>query len=99
MLYSDNMVIPKSSDRTALAMRWIDWCYEPAHAAQIVSRAGYISPVEGAIPELERIAPAMARSPLVNPPPELLSRLRNFRDLSDAEDASFSRIFLNAIGG
>ncbi len=45
------------------------------------------------------IAPALARSPLVNPPPAVLSQLRNFRALSDAEDASFTRIFLDAIGG
>ncbi|HKC47157.1 MAG TPA: spermidine/putrescine ABC transporter substrate-binding protein [Gemmatimonadales bacterium] len=99
ILYSDNMLIPRSSDRVALAMRWIDWCYAPAHSAQIVSRAGYISAVQGAIPALERIAPALARSPLVNPPPAVLAQLRNFRELSDAEDASFTRIFLDAIGG
>ncbi|HTH66367.1 MAG TPA: spermidine/putrescine ABC transporter substrate-binding protein [Gemmatimonadales bacterium] len=99
ILFSDNMLIPKSSDRVALAMAWIDWCYAPAHSAQIVSRAGYISAVQGAIPELERIAPALARSPLVNPPASVLAGLRNFRTLSDAEDASFSRIFLDAIGG
>jgi spermidine/putrescine transport system substrate-binding protein len=99
MLFSDNMLIPKTSDRVALAMRWIDWCYAPAHSAQIVSRAGYISAVQGAIPALERIAPALARSPLVNPPPAVLSQLRNFRALSDAEDSEFTRIFLDAIGG
>jgi spermidine/putrescine transport system substrate-binding protein len=99
LLFSDNMLIPRGSDRVPLAMAWIDWCYAPAHAAQIVSRAGYIPAVQGAIPELERIAPALARSPLVNPPPEVLARLHTFRSLSDEEDASFSRIFLDAIGG
>jgi hypothetical protein len=29
----------------------------------------------------------------------VLSQLRNVRALSDAEDASFTRIFLDAIGG
>ncbi|HET7248834.1 MAG TPA: spermidine/putrescine ABC transporter substrate-binding protein [Gemmatimonadales bacterium] len=99
ILFSDNMLIPKSSDRVALAMQWIDWCYAPAHSAQIVSRAGYISAVQGAIPELARIAPQLAKSPLVNPPPSVLAQLRSFRSLSDAEDASFTRIFLDAIGG
>ena len=99
LLFSDNMLIPKGSDRMALAMAWIDWCYTPAHSAQIVSRAGYISPVQGAIPELERIAPALAHSPLVNPPPEQLARLHTFRSLSGEEDASFNRMFLDAIGG
>ena len=45
------------------------------------------------------IAPALAQSPLVNPPPGLLAQLRNFRTLSDAEEVSFTRIFLDAIGG
>ena len=99
MLFSDNMMIPKSSDRIPLAMAWIDWCYTPAHSAQIVSRAGYISAVQGAIPELERIAPTLAQSPLVNPPPALLAQLHNFRTLSDEEDASFTRTFLDAMGG
>lgn len=99
ILFSDNMLIPKSSDRVALAMQWIDWCYAPAHSAQIVSRAGYISAVQGAIPALQRIAPALVKSPLVNPPPGVLSQLRNFRTLSDAEDSEFTRIFLDAIGG
>ncbi len=99
ILFSDNMLIPKSSDRLSLAMAWIDWCYAPAHSAQIVSRAGYISAVQGAIPELERIAPSLAQSPLVNPPASLLAQLRTFRSLSDEEDASFTRVFLDAIGG
>lgn len=99
MLFSDNMMIPKSSDRVPLAMAWIDWCYAPAHSAQIVSRAGYISAVQGAIPELERIAPTLAKSPLVNPPPALLAQLHTFRALSDEEDASFTRTFLDAAGG
>ena len=99
ILFSDNMLIPQSSDRVALAMQWIDWCYAPAHSAQIVSRAGYISAVQGAIPALQRIAPALAKSPLVNPPPAVLAQLRNFRALSDAEDSEFTRIFLDAIGG
>lgn len=99
LLYSDNMLIPRTSDRVALAMAWMNWCYAPAHAAQIVSRAGYISAVEGAGAELERIAPALAQSPLVNPPLELLARLHTFRALSDEEDAAFSRLFFDAIGG
>lgn len=98
ILFSDNMLIPRGSDRVPLAMQWIDWCYAPAHSAQIVSRSGYISAVQGAIPELERIAPHLAASPLVNPPASLLAQLHDFRELTDEEDARFSRIFLDAIG-
>ena len=98
ILFSDNMMIPKTSDRQDLAMAWINWCYDPAHSAQIVSGAPYISDVKGAGAELAKIAPALAGSELVNPPPELVARLHVFRTLSDAEEAEFNRVFQRAIG-
>ena len=98
ILFSDNMMIPKTSDRQDLAMAWIDWCYDPAHSAQIVSGAPYISDVKGAGAALAKIAPALAGSELVNPPPELVQRLHVFRTLSDDEEAEFNRVFQRAIG-
>lgn len=98
MLYSDNMMIPKTSDNVDGAHAWLDWCYDPAHSAQIVAGAPYISAVEGAGEELAKIAPDLARSPLVNPPDELRARLHVFKALADAEDQEFNRIFQDAIG-
>lgn len=98
ILFSDNMMIPRTSDRQDLAMAWINWCYDPAHSAQIVSGAPYISDVRGAGVELAKIAPDLARSELVNPPPELVARLHVFRTLTDDEDAAFNRLFQAAIG-
>ena len=37
MLYSDNMLIPKTSDRIDAAHAWLNFCYDPAHSAQIVA--------------------------------------------------------------
>jgi spermidine/putrescine transport system substrate-binding protein len=98
MLYSDNMLIPKTSDRQDLAMKWIDYVYDPAHSAQIVAGAPYLSAAKGTGAELAKNAPELASSPLVNPPDELRSRLHVFRALSDAEDTEFNRIFQDAIG-
>jgi spermidine/putrescine transport system substrate-binding protein len=98
MMYSDNMLIPKTSDRQDLAMAWINWCYDPAHSAQIVAGAPYISDVTGAMSELAKIDSTLAKSELVNPPAALLARLHMFRTLSDEEDAEFNRIFQDAIG-
>ena len=98
MMYSDNMMIPKTSDRQDLAMAWINWCYDPAHSAQIVSGAPYISDVNGAMAELAKRDSTLAKSDLVNPPAELMARLHMFRTLSDDEDAEFNRIFQDAIG-
>jgi spermidine/putrescine transport system substrate-binding protein len=98
MLYSDNMMIPKTSDRQTEAMAWINYAYDPAHSAQVVAGAPYISAVKGAGDELAKIAPDLATSPLVNPPQELRSRLHVFRGLSDEEETEFNRLFQNAIG-
>jgi spermidine/putrescine transport system substrate-binding protein len=98
MLYSDNMMIPKTSDRKDQAMAWINYVYDPKHSAQIVAAAPYLSAVKGAGEELAKIAPDLAKSALVNPPEELRARLHVFRALEDAEDTDFNRIFQDAIG-
>jgi spermidine/putrescine transport system substrate-binding protein len=98
MLYSDNMLIPKTSDRQAQALAFMNYVYEPAHSAQIIAETAYISPVKGAGEELAKIAPELAKSPLVNPPDDLRARLRVFKSLSDAEDTEFNRLFQDAIG-
>jgi spermidine/putrescine transport system substrate-binding protein len=98
MLFSDNMMIPKTSDRQDLAMAWINYCYDPAHSAQIVAEAPYLSAVKGAGAELAKIAPELAQSPLVNPPADLMSRLHVFRALNEQEETEFNRVFQDAIG-
>jgi spermidine/putrescine transport system substrate-binding protein len=98
MLYSDNMLIPKTSDRQDQALAFMNYVYDPAHSAQIIAGAPYISPVKGAGAELAKIAPELANSPLVNPPEELVARLHVFKGLSDAEDTAFNRMFQDAIG-
>jgi spermidine/putrescine transport system substrate-binding protein len=98
MLYSDNMLIPKTSDRQDAAHAWLNWCYDPAHSAQIVAGAPYLSAVRGAGDALAKIAPELAQSPLVNPPDALRARLSVFRALSDSEDQEFNRAFQDAIG-
>jgi len=98
MLFSDNMMIPKTSDRQDLAMAWINYCYDPAHSAQIVAEAPYLSAVKGAGAELAKIAPELAQSALVNPPADLMSRLHVFRALNEQEETEFNRVFQDAIG-
>jgi spermidine/putrescine transport system substrate-binding protein len=98
MLFSDNMMIPKTSDRADAAMAWINYVYDPAVSAKIVQAAPYISPVKGTSAELAKLAPDLAKSPLVNPPAELRSRLHIFRGLADAEDQEYNRIFQDAVG-
>jgi len=98
MLFSDNMMIPKTSGRVDLAMAWMNYVYDPVHSAQIVNSAPYLSDVVGAGEALAKINPELAKSELVNPPEELRARLHVFKSLDDSEDTEFNRLFQDAIG-
>ena len=98
MLYSDNMMIPKTSTNVASAMAWMNYVYDPAHSAQIVNSAPYLSDVVGAGEALAKINPDLAKSELVNPPAELRARLHVFKALDDAEETQFNQLFQDAIG-
>lgn len=98
MLFSDEMFVPVTSDRRDAAMAWMNFVYEPAVSARIVEATHYMSPVRGAAAELGKLAPEVAASELVNPPPELRSRLREFRTLGEDEEQDFGRLFLDALG-
>jgi spermidine/putrescine transport system substrate-binding protein len=98
MLFSDNMLIPKTAEHPEEASAWMNYVYDPAHSAQIVVAAPYISAVKGAGEALAKIDPALAKSPLVNPPEDIRARLHVFKWLEDAEDQEFNRLFQDAIG-
>jgi spermidine/putrescine transport system substrate-binding protein len=98
MLWSDNMMIPKTSDRPDLAVAFMNYVYDPVHSAQIVAEAPYLSPVEGVGAELAKTNPELAQSPLVNPPADVRSRLKVFKWLEEAEETEFNRLFQDAIG-
>ena len=53
---------PKTSDRQAQALAFMNYVYQPAHSAQIIAEAPYISPVKGAGEELAKIAPSSPRA-------------------------------------
>lgn len=98
MLFSDNMMIPKTSDRAEAASAFMNYVYDAAHSAKIVAAAPYLSPVKGAGEELAKINADLAKSPLVNPPEDVRARLHVFKWLEQAEETEFNRLFQDAIG-
>lgn len=98
MLYSDNMLIPKTSDRAEVASAFMNYVYDPAHSAKIVAAAPYLSPVKGTGEELAKTHPELAKSALVNPPADVRARLHVFKWLEEAEDTEFNKLFQDAIG-
>jgi spermidine/putrescine transport system substrate-binding protein len=93
MLFSDNMMILATSQHVADAEAWIDYVYDPVHAAQITAEVQYISPVQGVADELQKIDPALASSPLINPPADIQKKLHIFASLTADEEKQFNTRF------
>lgn len=100
-LWSDNFMIPVSSDKPDLASEWINFFYDPANAARLTSFIQYISPVEGVAEELIKLggdAAKLVDDPLVNPTEALLATLSIFGPLGEAEEISFDKRFAEIQG-
>ena len=54
-LWSDNFMIPVTSDKPALATEWINYWYDPVNAAKLTEFIQYISPVDGVADELTKL--------------------------------------------
>ena len=102
MFWTDNCVIPKGAVHKGTAELMIDWCYVPAHAAQIESGVAYVTPVKG-VQEIfaassDPAIKALAIDPLRFPPAALSPKLVPFGILSEEDEAYFNKQFAKVIG-
>lgn len=97
-LWSDNMLIPSTSTHKKNAEALINYYYEPAVAAQVAAYVNYICPVEEAQPELEKIDPALAKSPYIFPDAATLAKVKVFRSLTADETTKYQSAFDEAVG-
>lgn len=88
--WSDNMVMPITTQNSTGAEAWMNYVYDPVNAARIAAFVQYISPVEGSGEELVAIDPELADNPLINPPAEVRDSAVAWRGLTDEEDQDFS---------
>jgi spermidine/putrescine transport system substrate-binding protein len=98
MLWSDNCLIPKGAKNAYTAQVMIDFCYDPAIAAQIEAYVNYICPVKGAAEVLLAKNPATANNPLIFPPPDVLARLHIFNGLDEETEKYFNDQFATVTG-
>lgn len=98
MLWTDNVMIPNGAQHAYTAQVMIDFCYQPAIAAQLAAYINYISPVKGAAEVLIATDPATAKNPLIFPPPEILAKLHIFNGLNEADEKYFNDQFAT-VGG
>ena len=93
MLWTDNVMIPNGAKNAYTAQVMIDFCYDPAIAAQIEAYVNYICPVKGAAEVLLAANPAVANNPLIFPPADILAKLHIFNGLDEATEKYFNDQF------
>jgi spermidine/putrescine transport system substrate-binding protein len=93
MLWTDNVMIPNGAKNAYTAQVMIDFCYDPAIAAQIEAYVNYICPVKGAAEVLLAANPAVAKNPLIFPPADILAKLHIFNGLDEATEKYFNDQF------
>ena len=96
---TDTMVWVAPAKRRAQVAAWMNYFYDPAHAAQVEAYVNYIPPVAGVQPEMEAIDPALGSSPLIFPPADVLAQLQVFnQELSPKDEEKFDARFSEITG-
>jgi spermidine/putrescine transport system substrate-binding protein len=101
MLWSDNFMIPKTSEKADLASEFINFFYDPENAAVLMAFIQFISPVEGVAEQLTALggdAAALVDNPLVVPTEEFLATLSIFGPLGPEQEELFDNRFAEITG-
>jgi len=96
----DNFLIPSTAnaDGKANAEKLINYYYDPAVAAEVAAYVNYVTPVQGAQAEMEKIDPKLAKSEYIFPTQTTMSRLHVFKALSPTEETKWTEAFQAAAG-
>ena len=94
-LWSDNLLVPITSQHRGNVQKLIDYYYEPEVAAEVAAYVNYVSPVIGAKEVLAKSDPELAESPFIFPSESYIKNhnIQAIRSLSPEEDQEFGKIW------
>ncbi|WP_084557803.1 ABC transporter substrate-binding protein [Hamadaea tsunoensis] len=96
MIWSDNMMIPATSNHSSNAQALIDYYYDPKVAAEVSDWVNYICPVAGAKEAMKDVDPDQVDNPLIFPDDATLAKTHPFMTLADnvrkAYEAKFQAV-------
>ncbi len=98
MIWTDNMLIPKGAVNKYTAELMMNYCYDPAVAAQIADYVYYVSPVNGANEKIKALDPGAETNPLLFPTAEIVAKQHNFQFLSDELESTLNDLFATLSG-
>ena len=99
-LWSDNMMVPITSQHRQNAQTLMNYYYDPVVAAQVAAYVNYVCPVVGAQDELAKTDPELAQSPFIFPSADYITQhnIQGFRALTPEEDAEYSAAWQKVMG-
>jgi spermidine/putrescine transport system substrate-binding protein len=93
LLWSDNMLVPVGALHQANAEKWMNFYYRPDIAAKVAAWVNFITPVQGAKEELEKVDPKLASNELIFPSEEFLSQGSIFMALDEDQETRYQAAF------
>ena len=97
--FVDTMVIPYTTQNQKAAKAWIDYVYDRANYAKLVSFVQYIPVLSDMTEELEKIDPESANNPLINPPQSVLDKAKGWAALTDEQTQEYNTAYAAVTGG
>ena len=97
--FVDTMVIPYTTQNQKAAEAWIDYVYDRANYAKLVSFVQYIPVLSDMTEELEKIDPESANNPLINPPQSVLDKAKGWAALTDEQTQEYNTAYAAVTGG
>jgi spermidine/putrescine transport system substrate-binding protein len=98
LLWSDNFLMPYTSDRVEEVQKLIDFYYDPHVAATVAAWVNYITPVAGAQEAMAGVDADLVENEAIFPTDETLARTTVIRPLDEVEDYRYGSEFTAATG-
>ncbi len=96
--FVDTMVIPYTTQNQNAAEAWIDYVYDRANYAKLVAYTQFVPVLSDMTDELNKIDPAAASNPLINPAQATLDNLKSWATLTDEQGQEFNKVYAAVTG-
>jgi spermidine/putrescine transport system substrate-binding protein len=97
--FVDSMVIPYTTQNQKAAEEWINYVYDRANYAKLVSFVQYVPVLSDMTDELNKIDPESAANPLINPPQDILDKVKGWPVIPDEQLVEFNSAYAAVTGG
>ncbi len=96
--FVDTMVIPYTTQNQKAAEAWINYVYDRANYAKLVAFVQYVPVLSDMTDELNKIDPALASNPLINPSKETLDKSKGWAPLTDEQTQEYNTAYAAVTG-